>query len=61
MSQPSSLQVRGLRQRLTDIGPALQAKVARGELTIAAAEREQRRTIVQVRPGIWIGRIRAAR
>jgi hypothetical protein len=38
MSQPSSVAVRSLRERLKAIGPHLQAKVARGELTLEQAE-----------------------
>jgi hypothetical protein len=48
VSQLSSLAVRSLRQRLADLGPVLQARVAKGELSLAEAEADQ----VHYRPDV---------
>lgn len=56
----TSQAVQHMRWRLQEIGPALQAQVARGTLTLEQAERRKRTTIVEVRPGVWVGRIRPA-
>ena len=56
----TSLAVHHLRYRLAAIGPELQAQVARGALTLRQAERRLRTTVITLRPGVWVGRIRGA-
>jgi hypothetical protein len=58
VSQYSGNDVQTLRARLEAIGPHLQARVSRGELTLAQAERRLRTTVVKLRRGTWVGRIR---